>query len=237
MQLHNAVDCEYTTANEIPMAEQAQFQLQVVPVTPLQQNAMIFWSTATGNGILLDPGGDVDNLMAEIEKLKVNIVEIWLTHGHIDHAGGAAEAKRRLNVEIVGPHRDDQFLLDELKPGTYGIAEAESFTPDRYLEEGDTVTLDNVTFQVLHCPGHSPGSVVFYQADMAFAFVGDVLFNGSIGRTDLPGGNHQQLLDSITQKLWPLGQKIQFMPGHGPGSTFENERKSNGFVADSVLGG
>ena len=212
-----------------------QFQLQVVPVTPLQQNAMIFWSTETLNGILIDPGGDVDRLMEEIEKLAVNVKEIWLTHGHIDHAGGAAEARRRLGVEIIGPHRDDQFLLDELKPGTYGIAEAESFTPDRYLDDGDTVELDGAQFQLFHCPGHSPGSVVFYQADMAFAFVGDVLFRGSIGRTDLTGGNHKQLINSITQKLWPLGKKINFMPGHGPGSSFEQERLNNGFVADSVL--
>ena len=217
-------------------AENNQFQLQVVPVTQLQQNAMIFWSTETRNAVLIDPGGDVDRLMEEIEKLAVTVKEIWLTHGHIDHAGGAAEARRRLGVEIVGPHEDDQFLLDELKPGTYGIAEAESFTPDRYLKEGDTVELDGARFLLFHCPGHSPGSVVFYQKEMAFAFVGDVLFNGSIGRTDLPGGNHQQLIDSITQKLWPLGAKIQFMPGHGPGSSFEQERKNNGFVADSVLG-
>ena len=212
-----------------------QFQLQVVPVTPLQQNAMIFWSTETLNAILIDPGGDVGRLMEEIEKLAVKVKEIWLTHGHIDHAGGAAEARRRLGVEIIGPHRDDQFLLDELKPGTYGIAEAESFTPDRYLDDGDTVELDGAQFQLFHCPGHSPGSVVFYQADMAFAFVGDVLFRGSIGRTDLTGGNHEQLINSITQKLWPLGKKINFMPGHGPGSSFEQERLNNGFVADSVL--
>lgn len=216
--------------------EKSGFQLQVVPVTPLQQNAMIFWSVETRNAILLDPGGDVDRLLEELEKLQVTVKEIWLTHGHIDHAGGAAEARRRLDVKIIGPHKDDQFLLDELKPGTYGIAEAERFTPDRYLDDGDTVELDGVQFQLLHCPGHSPGSVVFYQPELSFAFVGDVLFNGSIGRTDLPGGNHQQLIDSITQKLWPLGSKIQFMPGHGPGSSFEQERASNGFVADSVLG-
>ncbi len=213
-----------------------QFQLQVVPVTPLQQNAMIFWSTETLNAILIDPGGDVDRLIEEIEKLAVKVKEIWLTHGHIDHAGGAAEARRRLAVEIIGPHRDDQFLLDELKPGTYGIAEAESFTPDRYLDDGDTVELDGAQFQLFHCPGHSPGSVVFYQEEMAFAFVGDVLFKGSIGRTDLTGGNHKQLINSITQKLWPLGKKINFMPGHGPGSSFEQERLNNGYVADSVLG-
>lgn len=213
-----------------------QFQLQVIPVTQLQQNAMVFWSVETGDGILLDPGGEVDRLLEVIAQHKVTVKEIWLTHGHIDHAGGAAEARRRLGVEIVGPHRDDQFLLDELTPGTYGIAEAESFIPDRYLDDGDTVELAGAQFQVLHCPGHSPGSVVFFQKEMSFAFVGDVLFNGSIGRTDLAGGNHQQLLDSITNKLWPLGGSIQFVPGHGPASSFEQERATNSFVADSVLG-
>lgn len=213
-----------------------QFQLQVIPVTQLQQNAMVFWSVETGDGILLDPGGEVDRLLEVIAQHKVTVKEIWLTHGHIDHAGGAAEARRRLGVEIVGPHRDDQFLLDELTPGTYGIAEAESFIPDRYLDDGDTVELAGAQFQVLHCPGHSPGSVVFFQKEMSFAFVGDVLFNGSIGRTDLAGGNHQQLLDSITNKLWPLGASIQFVPGHGPASSFEQERATNSFVADSVLG-
>ncbi|OED41472.1 hypothetical protein AB833_09625 [Chromatiales bacterium (ex Bugula neritina AB1)] len=221
----------------MPSTDTPSFQLQAFPVTQLQQNAMVFWSTSSMKGVLIDPGGEIDRLLDEIKKLEVTITEIWLTHGHIDHAGGAAEARRRLGVKITGPHRDDQFLLDELKPGTYGIAEAESFTPDRYLDEGDNVELDGAKFQIFHCPGHSPGSVVFYQQEMAFAFVGDVLFSGSIGRTDLPGGNHQQLLDSITQKLWPLGEDIQFMPGHGPGSTFSQERKTNGFVADSVLAG
>lgn len=214
-----------------------QFQLQVVPVTQLQQNAMIFWAVESKQGVLIDPGGEVGRLMDAIDKLQVEIQSIWLTHGHIDHAGGAAECRRRLNCEIHGPHRDDQFLLDELKAGTYGIEEAEPFTPDNYLDDGDTLDLDGVDFQILHCPGHSPGSIVIYQPELAFAFMGDVLFKGSIGRTDLPGGNHLQLIESITSKLWPLGRQVQFIPGHGPGSTFEQERLDNNFVADSVLGG
>ena len=215
-----------------------KFKLQVVPVTPLQQNAMIFWSTESMKGVLIDPGGDGDRLMSAIEEAGVTIVEIWLTHGHIDHAGGAAECRRRIGCEITGPHKDDQFWLDTLEKmgGEYGISEAENFTPDKYLNDGDTVEFEGLSFAVLHCPGHSPGSVVLYSKDLSFAFVGDVLFQGSIGRTDLPQGNHQDLIDSITGKLWPLGKAIQFMPGHGPGSTFEQERQNNGFVADSVTG-
>ena len=220
--------------------EELGFNLQVIPVTDYQQNAMIFWSTKTMNGVMIDPGGEVDRLMAAVEELKVNIKAIWLTHGHMDHTGGAAMCKEKLNCEIIGPHKDDQFLLDELTPGMFGISEAQSFTPDRYLNEGDTLDLEGLTFEILHCPGHSPGSVVMYQPDLSFALMGDVLFNGSIGRTDLPRSSHQDLIDSITKKLWPLQQKagkdIGFIPGHGPASTFLQERESNAFVSDSVLG-
>lgn len=220
--------------------EEHGFSLRIFPVTDYQQNASIFWSTKTMNGVLIDPGGEVDRLTEAVSELGVNITAIWLTHGHMDHTGGAAQAKQRLNCDIIGPHKDDQFLLDELTPGMAGIAEAEAFTPDRYLEEGDTLELEGLTFEILHCPGHSPGSVVMYQADISFAFMGDVLFNGSIGRTDLPRSNHQDLIDSITKKLWPLqekaGQDIGFIPGHGPASTFLTERKSNAFVSDAALG-
>ena len=219
--------------------EELGFNLQIIPVTDFQQNAMIFWSSKTMNGVMIDPGGEVDRLMTAVEELKVNITAIWLTHGHMDHTGGAAQCKKRLSCDIIGPHKDDQFLLDELKPGVYGIDEAQSFTPDRYLDEGDTLELEGLKFEILHCPGHSPGSVVMYQPDLSFAIMGDVLFNGSIGRTDLPRSNHQDLINSITQKLWPLQQKagkdIGFIPGHGPASTFLQERKNNAFVADSVL--
>ncbi len=214
---------------------QSKYNLQIIPVTALQQNAMIFWSGESMQGVLIDPGGEVDRLLAAVEELGISIVQIWLTHGHIDHVGGAALARRRLACEIVGPHKDDQWLLDELAPGKYGIDEAEPFTPDRYLEDGDTVTLDGLAFQVLHCPGHSPGHVVFYQPELAFVFIGDVLFKGSIGRTDLPRGDHAQLIDSIVSKLWPLPRNVQFVPGHGPASTFDEERRNNAYVADSIL--
>lgn len=219
--------------------EELGFNLQIVPVTDYQQNAMIFWSTKTMNGVMIDPGGEVDRLMAAVEELKVNITAIWLTHGHMDHTGGAAKSKEHLKCDIIGPHKDDQFLLDELKPGMHGIDEAQSFTPDRYLDEGDTLELEGLKFEILHCPGHSPGSVVMYQPDLSFAIMGDVLFNGSVGRTDLPRSNHADLINSITKKLWPLqekaGKDIGFIPGHGPASTFLQERQNNAFVADSVL--
>ena len=214
--------------------------MRIIPVTDFQQNATILWSTKSMQGVLIDPGGNVDQLMDAITETGITIEAIWLTHGHMDHTGGAAESKRRLNCDIIGPHKDDQFLLDELTSGMYGIKEAESFTPDRYLDEGDTLELAGLKFQIIHCPGHSPGSVVMYQPDISFAFMGDVLFNGSIGRTDLPRSNHQDLIDSITGKLWPLqekaGQDIGFIPGHGPASTILTERKNNAFVSDSVLG-
>lgn len=214
---------------------QERFKLQVIPVTALQQNAMIFWSTESMQGVLVDPGGEVDRLLATVAELGVTVKAIWLTHGHIDHVGGAALCRQRCDCPIIGPHADDQWLLDELEPGKYGIEEAEPFIPDRYLDEGDSVELDGLKFDILHCPGHSPGHVVFFQPDLSFAFIGDVLFRGSIGRTDLPRGDHQQLIDSIVTKLWPLGRDIQFIPGHGPGSTFDQERMNNSYVADAVI--
>lgn len=213
-----------------------KYKLQVVQVTPFQQNAMIFWSGESMNGVLIDPGGESRKLLAAIDELGVKIKQIWLTHGHIDHAGGAADCAEQLQCKIIGPHADDQYWLDQLEENaeTYGISGARNFTPDAYLNEGDTVKLDELEFKVLHCPGHSPGSVVLFSEELSFAFMGDVLFQGSIGRTDLPGGDHHQLLNSITEKLWPLGKQISFMPGHGPGSVFGTERQSNGFVADSI---
>ncbi len=216
---------------------QNEFQIQVIPVTPLQQNASVIWSTETKQAAVVDPGGDLDRLIDVAEELQVDITAIWLTHGHIDHIGAATALKEHFGCPIIGPHKDDQFLLDqaEMQGKKYGIENAKNVQPDRYLKAGDTVELAGIEFGVLHCPGHSPGHIVLHRVESQFAFVGDVLFRGSIGRTDLPGGNHEQLIQSITQKLWPLGNEIQFLPGHGPGSTFGQERIDNAFVADHVL--
>lgn len=215
-----------------------QLQINVIPVTPLQQNASIIWSTETKEGVIVDPGGDFERLKERIDELEIKVTAIWLTHGHIDHVGAATACKEEFGCEIVGPHKDDKFLLDEAERQAekYDIAGARNVEPDRWLEEGDSVELAGLKFDILHCPGHSPGSVVFVQPEMQFALVGDVLFNGSIGRTDLPGGSFEQLIESIKTKLWALSPEIQFLPGHGPGSTFQQERADNPFVSDAVLG-
>jgi len=191
------------------------------------------------DGIFVDPGGEAIKLMAEADKLGVTIKEIWLTHGHLDHAGGAEDIRAALDIPIIGPHKDDQFWMDMIEQSwaQYGHKDmGKNVVPDRYLEDGETLTLGGVTFDVAHTPGHTPGHVVIYNKDMNIAFVGDVLFRGSIGRTDFPKGNHQQLLDSITEKLWPLGNDMRFVPGHGPMSTFGQERIDNPFVGDKVIG-
>lgn len=219
-------------------AQQPKLAIQVIPVTPFQQNTSLLWHTETMEGVFVDPGGEVDKLMATAEHFGVTIKEVWLTHGHLDHAGGATEVAERTGVEIIGPHEDDQWLLDDIEAqwAKYGVAGAKNCKPDRYLKDGDTLTLSGETFHVVHTPGHTPGHVVIYHEAGRIAFVGDVLFRGSIGRTDFPRGNHQQLIDSITQKLWPLGNDMRFVPGHNEMSTFGQERASNMFVADSVLG-
>ena len=219
-------------------APQPPLEIRIIPVTPLQQNTSLVWSTATKEGVFVDPGGEADRLMAAASEFGVTIKEIWLTHGHLDHAGAATEIKERTGAPIIGPHEDDQWLLDEIEAqgAKYGIADGRNVVPDRYLNEGDTLELGGQSFGVVHTPGHTPGHVVIYNEPGRLAFVGDVLFRGSIGRTDFPRGNHQQLLDSITQKLWPLGPEMRFVPGHGPLSTFGQERIDNAFVADRVLG-
>ncbi|MEM1150036.1 MAG: MBL fold metallo-hydrolase [Pseudomonadota bacterium] len=211
--------------------------IRILPVTPLQQNASLVWSTRTMDAVLIDPGGEADKLLGAAEHFGVTIKEIWLTHGHLDHAGAAAELRERTGAPVIGPHPDDQWLLDDLvsQGAKYGMADARNVVPDRYLNEGDTVELDGHTFGVLHTPGHTPGHVIFYNQPGALAFVGDVLFRGSVGRTDFPRSDHQQLIDSIQQKLWPLGNQMRFLPGHGPMGTFGQERMENPFVADSVL--
>ncbi|MGE0753046.1 MAG: MBL fold metallo-hydrolase [Variibacter sp.] len=203
----------------------------IIPVTPFQQNCMLLWDEETKKAVVVDPGGDLDRIEDAIKQAGVMVERILLTHGHIDHAAGAAELKEKLGVPIEGPHRADEILLQHL-PETgrgYGIP-ARAVTPDRWLEEGDEVKVGPMTFGVLHCPGHSPGSVVFTNLPQRFAIVGDVLFQGSVGRTDLLGGDHEALMHSIKEKLLPLGDDVTFICGHGPGSTIGNERLSNPFL-------
>ena len=206
-------------------------QAAIIPVTLFEQNCTLLWCEATKRAAVIDPGGDLDRIQQGIEQTGIRVEKILLTHGHIDHAGGAAELKESLGVPIEGPHREDKFLLDHLaETGRgYGMA-ARPVTPDRWLEESDQVTVGELTFDVLHCPGHSPGSVVFVNADQRFAIVGDVLFQGSIGRTDLPRGDHATLIRSITEKLLPLGDDVAFICGHGPASTIGQERATNPFL-------
>lgn len=203
-----------------------------VPVTAFAQNCSIVWCERTRKAAIIDPGGDLDTLLAEVARLKVELEQIWLTHAHIDHAGGTGELARRLKLPIIGPHPGDQFWIDGLPQQSrmFGFPEAEPFAPTRWLADGDTVSLGDCTVQVRHCPGHTPGHVVFFSPDIQRAFVGDVLFAGGIGRTDFPQGNHQQLLNSITQRLWPMGDDTVFIPGHGPESSFGAERQSNPYV-------
>jgi glyoxylase-like metal-dependent hydrolase (beta-lactamase superfamily II) len=208
----------------------------ILPVTPLQQNCCLIWCTATMRGAFTDPGGDLPRLKTTASQAGVTIEKILLTHGHIDHCGQAGVLAAELGVPIEGPHEDDLFWIDQLEADgqRWGIP-GKPFKSDRYLVDGDQVTVGNLTFDVRHCPGHTPGHVVFHHPASKLAIVGDVLFQGSIGRTDFPRGNHQDLLDAIVQKLWPMGDDTAFVPGHGPMSTFGHERRSNPFVGDAVL--
>jgi hydroxyacylglutathione hydrolase len=204
----------------------------IIPVTLFQQNCTLLWDEPGKRAVVVDPGGDVPQIMNAIEKAGVGVKEIWITHGHIDHVGGAAELRDTLKVPIVGPHIADKFLLDHVVESgqNFGMTGVRNFAPDRWLEEGDSVSLGDLKFEIFHCPGHSPGSVVFFNDEMRFAMVGDVLFNGSVGRTDLPGGSHDTLIKSITDKLLPLGDDVSFICGHGPGSSIGQERMENPFL-------
>ena len=208
---------------------------RTLPVTAFQQNSSIVWCDETMDAAVIDPGGDLDALVAEVQHLGLQLKAIWLTHAHIDHAGGTGELAERLSLPIIGPHTGDQYWIDALPQQSimFGFPPARQFTPTRWLQDGDTVTIGRETLHVRHCPGHTPGHVVFHAPQIDRAFVGDVLFAGSIGRTDFPGGNHQQLIDSITQRLWPMGDQTVFIPGHGPESTFGRERRSNPYVGNT----
>ena len=209
----------------------------VAPVTPLRQNCTIVWCVKTRKAAVIDPGGEVPRLLKALEDQGLTLEKIWITHGHLDHAGGAAELQAVTGVPIEGPHRDDQFWIDDIgvSAARWGMAGARTFTPDRWLEDGDRVSLGETEFEVYHCPGHTPGHVIFFHRAGRFAQVGDVLFAGSIGRTDFPRGNFQDLIASITQKLWPLGDDVTFVPGHNQISTFGAERRGNPYVSDEVL--
>ncbi len=204
----------------------------ITPVTAFAQNASLLWCTETLEAAIVDPGGDLDSLLEQVDKAGVRLVKILLTHGHIDHVGFTAELATRAEVPIIGPHRDDEFLLQSLDEygGMLGLPHSGNFLPDQWLEHGDTVDLGKQTLEVIHCPGHTPGHIVFYHAPSKLAVVGDVLFNGSIGRTDFPRGNHEQLIDSIRNRLLVLGDDIEFIPGHGPNSNFGEERRYNPFL-------
>lgn len=219
-------------------ASEPALQVRVIPVTPLQQNCSLIFRPDTKHAAFVDPGGDADVLLDALKHFGLTLTRIWLTHGHVDHAGAAAELRERTGVKVEGPHIEDQFWLDQIEDASrrYGIQGCRNVTPDRYFEDGERLEFEGESFDVLHTPGHTPGHVVIHNPAAKIAFVGDVLFAGSIGRTDFPRGDHAQLIASITDKLWPLGEDVTFVPGHGPASTFGKERQSNPFVADRLTG-
>ena len=211
-------------------------KLGIVPVTPFEQNCSVLVCQKTGDAAVVDPGGDLDKILKAVKQMGGSVKKILLTHGHLDHCAGAADLAKQLNVPIEGPQIEEQFWIEQLpeQAKRFGFGHAKAFEPDRWLNDGDHVRVGEVDFAVLHCPGHTPGHIVFYDAEDKLALVGDVLFAGSIGRTDFPRGNHAQLVDAIKTKLWPLGDDVQFVPGHGPMSTFGHERLTNPYVGDKT---
>ncbi len=222
------------------MAQQTETKAKagaiIVPVTLFEQNCTILWCEATKKAVVIDPGGDVPRIQEAIRQTGVTVEKIWLTHGHIDHVGGAADLRDALGVPIEGPHVADKHLLDHVvdSGARFGMTGVRDFAPDRWLDEGDRVEIGELAFDILHCPGHSPGSGVYFNKELRFAHVGDVLFNGSVGRTDLPGGSHATLINSIKTKLLPLGDDVGFICGHGAGSTIGQERMTNPFITGEM---
>ncbi|WP_295385984.1 MBL fold metallo-hydrolase [uncultured Thiodictyon sp.] len=209
---------------------------RILPVTSFQQNCTLWWCTATRRAVVIDPGGEAPRILRLLAELKLEPERILLTHGHLDHVGATADLVEQLGIPVWGPHRDDAFLIQALDQqcAMFGVPPLPAFEPDRWLEHGDTIAVGEATLQVLHCPGHTPGHVVFFHAAGRLAQVGDVLFQGSIGRTDFPRGNYRALIASITERLFPLGDDVRFIPGHGPMSSFGAERRTNPFVGQAA---
>ena len=207
-------------------------QYQIIPVTSFQQNCSLLWCDETNDAVLVDPGGEVDHLLAAVEENGLNLKAIWLTHGHLDHVGGTAELKQRLNLPVIGPHIDDQFLLDAIPKQCemFGFSLVDSFLPDQWLDEDQTLKIGNESLSILQAPGHTPGHVILKHDKRKLLWVGDVLFHGAIGRTDFPRGNHAQLIESIKSQLLTLDDDYRFIPGHGPESTIGEERLNNPFL-------
>jgi len=209
---------------------------KIIPVTPLQQNCSLLYCEQTMRAAIVDPGGEIERILAIAAQAGVEIEKILVTHPHLDHVGGVAELAKRLQLPIEGPHKEDQFWIDAIPQQCemFNFPPLDGFTPDRWLDQGDQVTFGNITLEVLHCPGHTPGHVVFFHRDDGIAIVGDVLFHGSIGRSDFPKGDHDTLINSIKTRLLPLGDPVQFIPGHGPMSSFGEERLHNPYLKNST---
>lgn len=212
-------------------------RVEIIKVTPFQQNCSLIWCDKTMHGAVLDPGGDIEKIIHAVQFHNVNLKKILLTHGHLDHAGGANDLAKQFQIPIIGPQKEDLFWLEKIEEQSknYGFSGGKNCQPDQWLSGQEKLTIGEETLQVIHCPGHTPGHVVFFHADSKLAFVGDVIFKGSIGRTDFPRGDFDTLIKSITQNLWPLGNETRFVPGHGEISSFGNERVTNAFVSDSIL--
>ncbi|ACI99862.1 MBL fold metallo-hydrolase [Rhodospirillum centenum] len=234
-----AEDQTHAAPTAAPPPGEPPLRVAVIPVTPFAQNCSLLWCTATRRAAVVDPGGGVPTILEAVRRHGLTVERILVTHGHVDHAAAVADLAERLKVPVEGPGRQDDYWIAELAGhgAAYGMPYARPFTPDRWLGDGDTVTVGALTLQVLHCPGHTPGHVVFFHAPSRFAVVGDVLFRGSVGRTDFPGGSFEALAASIRGKLFPLGDDVTFLPGHGETSTFGQERQGNPFVSDQAVRG